>query len=263
MPNSLDSIIVYHPGPPLADFVELFWLCRRSAMPHARERLLPMGAMELVMELDGDTPCPHVCGVHSQPFEIETVEPATIIGVHFKPGGAFPFLDLPADELHNAHVPLETLWGSKAGALRDRLLEAKATAAKFQAIQQALIDRARRRLAWHPAVATALKAIQSGSCPPAIADITDNIRLSPRRFIHLFRQQVGLTPKLFCRVQRFQAAVKKLAVMRRIEWSHLALACGYYDQSHFVNEFREFSGLCPTAYLQVRGDHLNHVPLVD
>jgi AraC-like DNA-binding protein len=204
-----------------------------------------------------------ICGPHSQPFEIETSGPATMVGVHFKPGGAFPFLDLPVGELHNSHVPLKMLWGSKANALRDRLLEAPTPAAKFRALGEALLERARSRLTWHPAVLTALTAIGSGGRPPPISDVTASVRLSPRRFIQVFRQQVGLTPKLFCRVQRFQSAVQKLATVKHVNWTHLALDCGYYDQSHFVNEFREFSGLSPTAYHQVQINHLNHVPLVD
>jgi AraC-like DNA-binding protein len=87
--------------------------------------------------------------------------------------------------------------------------------------------------------------------------------ISPRRFIQVFTQQVGITPKLFCRIQRFQSALNLIQHRQRHNWTQLALACGYYDQAHFANEFRVFSGLSPTAYFQVRGNHLNHVPIAD
>ena len=93
--------------------------------------------------------------------------------------------------------------------------------------------------------------------------MTGRIGLSPRRFIQLFAEEVGLTPKLFCRVRRFQEVVRFIDTQRRFSWSNLALACGYYDQAHFINDFQSFSGLTPTAYLREKGEHSNHVPLAD
>jgi transcriptional regulator GlxA family with amidase domain len=97
----------------------------------------------------------------------------------------------------------------------------------------------------------------------AVADVTDRIGLSPRRFIQVFADEVGLTPKLFCRVQRFQEVLGLVERRRRVDWVQVALDCGHYDQSHFIHDFRAFSGLNPTKYLRIRGDHRNHVPLTD
>jgi len=72
---------------------------------------------------------------------------------------------------------------------------------------------------------------------------------------------VGLTPKLYCRVQRFQQVLRLLDTGRPFDWANVALACGYYDQAHFIRDFRAFSGLSPTTYLRNRGEHLNHVPM--
>jgi AraC-like DNA-binding protein len=175
-------------------------------------------------------------GPHSQFFVIDTAEQQRVMGVHFKPGGAFPFLRLPADELHGLHVSLEDVWGRWAGELRDRLLEAQTVGHQFH----------------------------GGPHTRSIADVTEQIGLSPRRFIELFRQQVGLTPKLFCRVRRFQKVVQRVPIAQegqRVDWSELALACGYFDQAHFIHDFRAFSGLSPTAYAELRTDHTNHVPI--
>jgi AraC-like DNA-binding protein len=72
-----------------------------------------------------------------------------------------------------------------------------------------------------------------------------------------------MTPKLYCRIQRFQHVLRLIHRRQVIDWANVALSCGYYGQSHFVRDFRAFAGLSPTAYLQARTDHLNHVPLVD
>ena len=93
--------------------------------------------------------------------------------------------------------------------------------------------------------------------------MVEQVGFSQRRFIQLFSDEVGLTPKLFCRVNRFQRVVRRLATMNEVDWAQVALDCGYYDQAHFIHDFQAFAGITPSAYLQDRTEHLNHVPLVD
>src|SRR5262249_27616302 len=129
----------YKPGSPLSDFVVLLWLYEGYHQPHAKERILPDGSMELVINLRDDVfrvydrhnhnqfttvPGYLLCGPQSEFVVIDTAQQASIMGVHFKPGGAFPFLKLSADELHNEMVSLDLLWGSAAADLRDQTVEA-------------------------------------------------------------------------------------------------------------------------------------------
>jgi hypothetical protein len=130
----------YIPQPPLSNLVDLFWSDEVHDPPHALECVLPTGRMEMVVTLlddeirvsdRRDRRRPRgfrgglVCGAHSGHFVIDTARPSSVVGVHFKPGGSFPFLGVPASELRDANVPLEALWGPKAGRLRERLLEAE------------------------------------------------------------------------------------------------------------------------------------------
>jgi methylphosphotriester-DNA--protein-cysteine methyltransferase len=251
----------YVPGPPLSHFVELFWLYESYGAGHARERILPTPTTELVIDLRNDRHHPVIAGAHSEAFTIDTSERPSILGVHFKPGGAFPFLKPPAGELHNVCVALDALWGGRADELRDRVLEAGTPAAKFRVVEQCLLAWAARPLARHRAVAFALREL--GSVPQArpISEVTDQIGLSARRFIQVFSEEVGLTPKLFCRVQRFREVLRLVEGEAPVEWADVALACGYYDQAHFIHDFRAFAGLNPTAYLRARGPHRGHIPL--
>jgi AraC-like DNA-binding protein len=203
-----------------------------------------------------------ISGAHSESFVIDTVPQAAIIGVHFKPGGAFPFLGIPAGELHNTHAPLEALWGRKAGVLRERLLEAPTPLAKFRALEQSLLAQTKRPLVRHAEVAFALAEFESDRAH-TVGEVTDRMGLSPRRFIQLFTDEVGLTPKLYCRIRRFQKVLRRIHRRQRVNWVDVALSFGYYDQPHFVRDFRAFSGISPTTYLQLRTEHLNHVPLAD
>jgi hypothetical protein len=123
----------YIPQPPLSEFVELLWYYEADEPPHEKKQkecVLPTGTMEMVINLrddalrvyDGRKPDPFpnlgsslICGAHSGFFLIDTAAKAHIMGVAFKPGGTLPFLGLPAGELQDAHVPLDALWGRKAG----------------------------------------------------------------------------------------------------------------------------------------------------
>jgi AraC-like DNA-binding protein len=73
---------------------------------------------------------------------------------------------------------------------------------------------------------------------------------------------VGLAPKVFCRVRRFQRVLRMLHKTTQVDWADVALECGYYDQAHFIHDFQSFCGLTPSAYLAAATPHLNHVPLV-
>lgn len=266
------------PGPPLSNLIEVLWYGDGPAQPHHRERLLPDGSMELVINLSEDEVRVYdrldyrkfeklrgaaLVGPHSEFFVIDTAEQRNVMGVHFRPGGAFPFLRLPAGELHGLHISLEDVWGSWAGELRERLLESPNLADRFRILEAALRARISRPLERHRAVEFALGQFYRGPGTRTIGDITEETGLSSRRFIELFRQQVGLTPKLFCRVRRFQEVVQRISPGRPIDWTDVALSCGYFDQAHFIHDFRAFAGLSPTRYAELRTEHTNHVPIYE
>jgi AraC-like DNA-binding protein len=89
--------------------------------------------------------------------------------------------------------------------------------------------------------------------------VKEALSLSPKRFIERFKTEVGVTPKRYCRLLRFQQAVAKTHGARNVNWAELSLACGYFDQAHFIHEFREFSGLTPSAYQSNITAFQNHV----
>jgi len=255
----------------------MFWYYYGYQVPHSRERVLPDGSMQLIINLAEDRlgvfdsrdesisqsfrGC-IVSGARSEFVVIDTACQKSIMGAAFKRGGGFPFFRLPVGELHNVQVSLDVLWGAKAPELRERLLEAQTPDARFQVLEQSLFEQA-ARFTRHPAVAFALTEFSRAPHDRRIGDVTGQIGLSQRRFIQVFNDEVGLTPKLFCRVRRFQEV---LGVIRRepvIDWAGLATDCGYFDQAHFIHDFRAFSGISPTTYAACRGEFPNHVPLLD
>ncbi|HEY0512681.1 MAG TPA: helix-turn-helix transcriptional regulator [Thermoanaerobaculia bacterium] len=271
--------LAHIPAPPLSDFVAMLWLHKEeSERPHAKERILPTGTAGMVINLwenetrtydREDTGRIHrtggatVTGACSEYFVIDTAEQHWVMGVEFKAGGAFPFLGMPTSELRNTQVPLDTLWGAGGRGLRERLLDAPTPAAKFRAFERALLEQMARDSERHPAVRFAVREFLHVPHTRTVTEVTDQIGLSPRRFIQVFSEQVGLTPKLFCRVRRFQQVLRLVLTGGRIDWTEIALSCGYFDQAHCIRDFKDFSGLNPTAYAAHRIEHQNHVPILD
>jgi AraC-like DNA-binding protein len=258
-------IVVRHqaPSPPLSAFVDIVWLCEMPPQPWSQERLLPDGTLQLVVDLSGRDGYGVIAGPHAHFFVLDTTHYMDLVGVHFRPGGAFPFLGLPVHELRDLDVPLESLWGSLARELTDRLLEARTDDEKFAIVEAVLLRRARARFDRHPAVAYALSHFTRVPHTRTIAQVSQQIGLSQRRFIEVFSSEVGLTPKLFCRIRRFQSAMRRVHSRERVNWSEVAQACGYFDQAHFIHDFQAFSGLNPSVWLAQRTEHVNHVPIRD
>ncbi len=268
------SLRLYQPARPLADFVESVWYSAGEAPPHRLERVLPDGTMQLIVDLSGEplrvsdrdgTPRlvrgPLVCGPRARYSLVNTARQGALIGVHFRPAGAAPLLGVPAGTLRDTDVALEALWGAAAAALEERVVMAPTADARLWCLETALLDRVARSRPPHPAVAHALLTLAGSTRAIAIAGLAADAGFSHRRFIDFFRDAVGLTPKTYCRVSRFQAAVRATTRGEPVGWAHLAAQTGYYDQAHLAHDFRAFAGCAPSEYAARRGDHHNHVAL--
>jgi AraC-like DNA-binding protein len=262
------------PRPPLDAFIESIWVYRNDPQPHTLERILPSGAAQLIVNLKEDetrlydperperyiaTSGSVLAGVRSGFQVIDTSEQEYVAGVAFKPGGTVPFLRMPAHEVSEADVPLDALWGRhRTALLRERLLESNSPEATLDALETML------REAWcpqnlHPAVTFALTAFDRAPLTTSIAAVTGAIGLSSKRFIERFKTEVGLTPKRYCRIRRFQRALTLSNRGRDVDWTRVAMDCGYFDQAHFIHDFRSFAGLTPTGYQSARTSFQNHV----
>jgi AraC-like DNA-binding protein len=264
------------PSTPLSAYIEAFCFYEGDTPLHTKERCLPTGSMAVVINLGHDTlrvarreRADQFQSFHGGVFngafsEFCVIDPTTLVttmSICFKPGGATLFLPLPASEVTNQVVDLFTLWGSAAIDLREQLQAAQTRAEMVRILERFLLAHIAWERAPHPAVTFALASFQIGKERRSISEVTAQLGVSPKRFIHLFEEAVGLTPKVFCRLLRFQEGLSLTEAGQRISWADLALSCGYFDQAHFIHDFQAFSGLTPQAYLAQRSPSRNHVPL--
>lgn len=269
------TLEIHRPQKPLADYVDMMWFYPHYQPLHAQERILPMGVIELNFNLADeafslcDITQQHaqqvyggmVAGARSQPFIVDTSRSTAVLSVLFKAGGAERFFSTCAADLHNRHVPLRFLWGASADELYEQLLEAKTNARRFELLENALLKRLTQTRERHQAVNYALPLLYANPTAHKIAAVVDRIALSPTRFIKVFHDEIGMTPKLFCRVLRFQNALTLMARETVTQWADFALKCGYYDQSHLINDFQSFAGITPTTYTPQDPRHINNLPV--
>jgi AraC-like DNA-binding protein len=258
------------PGPVLMSCVRLLWYCKAPGLPHARERILPRGEMQIIVNLAGDTlteqptesvetvrelPPSLLVGARGRYELVDTQELAELVGIVFHAGGAAPFLHEDASAFFEKFTSLDDVVSRRD--LRARLQEQSSPERKLLALESWLEAGLAGRLPQrNPMIVEALHLLKRHS----VHDAARALSISERRLHQLFMADVGLSPKLWSRVQRFQHAVGLLHEGSEPRWEQLALRCGFYDQSHFCNEFRAFSGIDPGTYSRSHRHWANHVP---
>ena len=257
------QLIRHRPAAPLDAYVECLWWSRRDQAEDSGEHMLPSGSAQLILTLHE---APIICrpnaasprstvwsrGIVHGPqwsyYQSGVKPPGVVVGVAFRPGGAGAILGVPITELTDRHIPIDALWGARGNGLREQLLAAGSPTELFRVLERELTARLERPLLIHPAIAQALAAHTNGWTHSRVADIQRDIGYSPKHFIALFRAAVGLTPKHYYRVKRFNAVLRRIAANADESLADLAASAGYSDQSHLTREFREFAGITPTQY---------------
>ena len=269
------AILKHFPAPPLNEIIELFWYREQetgAVRDTIREAILPDGCAHLVINLSENRIGLYenigshrltalsgsiFCGPRSSPYAVLPAK-AVLIGVLFRAGGVFRMLSAPTEEFRETQVPLELITGGDD--LREQLIATAMPATRFLLLEKFLLRQLRRSLSLHRAVRYAVSAFEQDSFL-SVAAVLEKIGLSERRFSRIFSEQVGLTPKLFQRVRRFQRTVASLPSHGEVDWAGTATANGYYDQAHLINDFRAFSSVTPSDYFASRIVQRNHLPL--
>jgi len=251
---------IYKPSFPLSPYVENIWRTANPGMPSSRQRVYPNGAMALVIHLKKPTASyyfddrvltvrvPLLAGPYSRSFHTDPSESTEVIGILFRPGAGRAFFPVAAHALHNNDIALSELFPGEADRLLNDLCAAAGEDAQFLVIEQYLSRKLKDAAPIHPAVSYAVERLSGEGGLRSIRKIQLDTGFSHTRFIQLFREQVGLTPKLFGRVRRFHALLGCIEKGLPVNWAELATDYGYFDQAHLIHDFRAFAGVTPLEY---------------
>lgn len=266
----------YQPAPPLGQFIDSFFYYTDHTPQHRYERFLPDGHVHLLIDLtetpqfvyDNDSlekiqQCQRVwfSGFRTVPITIPSGKETEMIVVNFHRAKAFPFLREPLHALTDLVIDAEQVLSNDILSLRAQLQDCPDVNKKFVLLENALLKHFRSRLQLNPFVDHAVARIAGDPRHCNLQELSQQVGFSQKHLIKLFKDQVGVTPKEFLKVSRFQKAVQEIESKGALQWTAVADDCGYYDQSHFIADFKTFSGLTPAAYLRQRGELLNYLPV--
>ncbi|WP_435101424.1 helix-turn-helix transcriptional regulator [Arhodomonas sp. AD133] len=175
-------------------------------------------------------------------------------------GAADALLGLPATTLTATDAALGDIVDEDTGAWTQALRHVTGVDARIRLLEALLTRRLAAGVQPAPMVTAAVAAWDAYHGRPSVADMVERTGYSRRRFTDLFRDAVGIPPKTYARLRRFQHAIGCIRESDGIGWPELALACGYCDQAHLIQEFREFAGVTPAAYAAARLPERNHIP---
>jgi AraC-like DNA-binding protein len=258
------TFISHTPSPPLNFYINSFYSPNES-LPLPREKILPLPGLDLkinfgggfqVYDVDQSKPFTTlaeswVLGLWTKSHIVDWPEDLQYVGVNFKAGGAYPFLGLRLAELQNQVVSLDAIWGTFAAELRERLYAAATIQARFALLEQFLLARLRETTQGLKAVQYAVAELARHHGTLSIRDLSESMGMSQKHLIVQFKQLVGCTPKELGRLYRFGDILASIDLTQPVDWTLVAHKFYFHDQSHFIRDFREFSGHTPTDYLRL------------
>jgi AraC-like DNA-binding protein len=189
-----------------------------------------------------------VGGISDSHVITETERESLGLQVDLTPLGAYQLFGLPMSDTTNRVVTLDDIFGHQGRRLSERLQAEPTWEARFAVLDAFLCARLDRARAPSAAVGWAWDRLQETAGNASIADLAAAVGWSRKHLIERFREQVGMAPKLYARLLRFQRVIQLLKRGTPVRWADLALDCGYYDQAHFIRDFRQFAGKTPTDF---------------
>jgi AraC-like DNA-binding protein len=246
----------------LAPFVKSFWMIesRMAAGKEHVQRIVPTGLIELSFYLT-DKPAKEgqtgsfpdhaiITGQINQYFDLHLSGRLCLFSIYFYPHGLSTFIDIPVEELHNQTVPMKYLLGSEGKELEDKLASAQSFQNRVNIVESFLHQRLaqKKQNPDESRITQSILQINESRGQIHINRLASLACLSRKQFERVFLKRVGISPKQFLKIIRFQNALHLKATRKNYSLTELAYDCGYYDQSHMIREFTRLSGKTPKAY---------------
>lgn len=252
---------VYTPSPELQPFVKCFWSLEDEAKEdHLKQRVLPDGCMEMIFHYgdlysqhfeDGSSiiqPRSFVFGQITKYIEISPTGISGIISARFLPDGISPFLNMPLTSLENKAVPITELFGEDGKKLEVAVINGTDSQQRIMLIEAFLLSKLTEQKTIDAITKSCVDIIFQSHGQIGLAALADQMNINRRNMERKFTSAIGISPKQLARVARLQATLKMLGQKKFTSLTEIAYENGYYDQAHFIKDFREFTGISPKSF---------------
>lgn len=257
---------IFEPDQDLTALVKCYWTLESpKGKTPKKNTIVPDGSMKMIFHYgdlykhypengNGFTlPRCFVIGQLTRPFEVEPTGETGIFFVRFHPGGFLPFATIPIKEMENTAVPLEKLFGKDGQEIEQKILNANTTLERINLIETFLFNRLTDTKTVDYIVKSTVETILTANGQLSVDELSRQTNINRRQLVRKFSSAIGLSPKQLSKTIRLQAALKTLLTHKTTSLTDLAYESQYYDQAHFIKDFKEFTGLTPKEFY---GDHL-------
>ncbi len=252
---------VFGPQEKLSRHIKCYWNLDNDddSAPHSRERVFPDGCIELIFNYadlmqkfeNGKSEIQQRHFIHGQLkkfIELESTGTIGIFSVRFHPAGLQPFIDFDVSALTGKTMTVTEIWGESGNIFEKQMYAAQNTAERIAATESFLLDRLDRSRKNDPGIGLCVDAIVATSGRATIEELSEKFHVGKRHLERKFLSTVGLSQKLFSRIIRFNSALQLIENKDFSTFTHVAHEGGFYDQAHFIRDFKDFTGLNPKQY---------------
>lgn len=253
----------FQPSSDLESLISCYWTLEVPAESDAqRQRIIPDGTIEMAFILGDDIkrytsenefiiqPRAMVLGQTIEPFYIEPTGYVNTFAIRFYPYGFANFVTMPIKNLANKETPIELLFGKKtANNLEQKIIEAKNSRERIEIIENFLLEKLNEKTTIDNIVKTTIDALLATNGSASISTILKEDLSKRRQLERKFIKQIGVSPKQLGKVIRLQTALKMLLNKKTENLTDIAYESEYFDQAHFIKDFKEFTGINPKEFL--------------
>lgn len=254
--------LTYDPHPELESLINQYWSLKVPEQEKSRQRIIPDGCIEMAFILGDDIkrytseddyilqPRAMVLGQVMDPFYIEPVGEVDTFAISFFPLGFSNLISKSLDELVNTETPLDQLFDPMIiRELENNVIHADSTQERIKIVEAFLFERLQESRVIDQVIRTTVEVMYQRGGNVKLGEVLGHDKSSRRHLERQFKKQVGISPKQLGKVIRLQAALSLLLDKEPQNLTKIAYSSNYYDQSHFIKDFREFTGITPKDFL--------------
>lgn len=252
---------IFEPNDDLTALVKCYWTLEgpKEEMPE-KQIIVPDGCMEMIFHYgnfyrqytgNGNSiiqPKCFVIGQLTRPLEIEPTGATGIFSVRFHPNGFLPFATIPIKEMENTAVSLEKLFGQDGQEIEQTILQAASTSERIELIEAFLLSRLTNTGIIDRIIKSTVETILTANGQLSVDELSKQTNINRRQLERKFSSAIGLSPKQLSKTIRLQATLKMLLNKQFTSLTALAYENDYYDQAHFIKDFKDLTGFTPKEF---------------
>ncbi len=252
---------IFKPNSDLVNFVKCFWTLESSIeKTPKRNTIVPDGTMKLIFHY-GDLYWHHpenensflqprcfLIGQLTKPYIVEPTGKTGTFVIRFHPNGFSPFTNIPIKKMENKPTPLKELFGHKGEKLEQEILNAKTTRQRINISETFLLELLKDQEVKDRIINSTIETILKYKGQLTVNELSKQVNLNRRMLTRKFSSDIGLSPKQLSKIVRLQTSLKSLLQKEKTKLTDLAYENEYFDQAHFIKDFKKFTGITPKEF---------------